>query len=588
MVINMRSRKAIIFLAMFLMFGLLRSAFAATAYVDRNTVSLNETFVLTLTVENISFGGTPDLKSIENDFTVLGTSQSTSMNLINGTSSRKTEWITTLAPRRVGTFTIPSIRIGKEQTNPLTIIVSRAPKVISTQKNEIFFEVEIDRRQGYVQQQFVYTLKRYASRQFGVSAFSHVGDENFKDDRLLVKQIGDTSRYMSNLGGTEYDVAELKYLIFPQQAGKITLPAPRMVAVIETGRRNRRDPFARRQQKQIQILGEDIELNISSIPNTYGSNWWLPAKKVSITQNWSTGLSQLKVGEPITRTITVTALGLSAEQLPDLSSITLNNAKIYPDKVERETAFNGKDVIGKSVHKMLIIPSAGGKLTIPETSITWWDIAQNCELQAKLPAQVLNIAPVVQQEQAPAKQPPAEKNETAAIAVQTEEQVADVLGTAVETIVETQSRWYLELGLLILLIVALAGWVFDHLRLKRKAVKIEAEDIPLQKKQKEKQLRQQLKQACQTADAKSVRQALLVWGDELIEGKSNVTLLDIEQYFNDSVLQNEINRLENALYGDGELGWNGANLWLVVENAIESLDEKSKDKSGGLEELHKI
>lgn len=585
MVINMQSRKAIIFLAMFIMLGLLRSAYAATAHVDRNSVALNETFVLTITVEDISLSGSPDLDAIEDDFRLLGTSQSTSMNIFNSRSSRKTEWITTLAPKKIGTFTIPSIKVGGEKTNPLTIIVSRAPKVISTQKNEIFFEVEIDRRQGYVQQQFVYTMKRYASRQFGVSSFSHVGDENFKDDRLIVKQIGDTNRYMSNLGGTQYDVAELKYLVFPQQPGKITLPAPHMVAVIEIGRRNRRDPYGRRQQKQIQILGEDIELNISPTPNTYKSNWWLPAKNVSISQKWSSDLVNAKVGEPITRTITIMAQGLSAEQLPELPQIDVVNARAYPDKVERETRFNGTDVVGKSINKMLIIPSGAGEVNIPETKISWWDVAQNRQRAAILPAQTINVAASAQQ--AKPVQPSAKTDAAAEVEPQLKE-VEKEIEKQVEIITEIKSRWYVELGLLLLVIIILIAWIIDHIRLRRKLTEPQGEDKNAQKRQKETQLRKNLKQACQTADAKAVRQAMLAWGGIFIEDRTSVTLLDIEQHFNDAALSNEITRLENALYGEGESGWNGANLWLAVESAVKASSQKSESKNAGLEELHKI
>ncbi len=585
MVINMQSRKAIILLAMFIMLGLLRSAYAATAHVDRNSVALNETFVLTITVENISLIDSPDLDVVEGDFRLLGTSQSTSMNIFNGNSSRKTEWITTLAPKSVGTFTIPSIKVGGEKTNPLTIIVSRAPKVISTQKKEIFFEVEVDRRQGYVQQQFVYTMKRYASRPFGVSSFSHVGDENFKDDRLIVKQIGGTNRYTSNLGGTQYDVAELKYLVFPQQVGKINLPAPHMVAVVETGKRNRRDPYGRRQQKQIQILGEDIELNISPTPNTYKSNWWLPAKNVSISQKWSSDLSSAKVGEPITRTITIRAQGLSAEQLPELPQIDVVNARAYPDKVERKTIFNGTDVVGESVNKMLIIPSGAGEVKIPKTKISWWDVAQNRQRAAVLPAQTINVAASVQQ--AKPVQPPAKIDVAAEVEPQAKE-VEKEIEKQIEIITETKSRWYVELGLLFLAIITLIAWIIDHIRLKRKLTEPQTEDKNAQKKQKETKLRKNLKQACQTADAKTVRQAILAWGSLIIEDKASVTLLDIEQYFNDSTLSNEIARLENALYGEGESGWGGANLWLAVESATKSLGEKSESKNPGLEELHKI
>jgi len=90
------------------------------AYVDRNPVMADETFRLFVEAEGISSGDTPNLQNLEKHFSLLGTSHSRQMSIINGRTSSVTKWVTTLAPKRTGTLTIPSIRVGSRSTRPLT------------------------------------------------------------------------------------------------------------------------------------------------------------------------------------------------------------------------------------------------------------------------------------------------------------------------------------------------------------------------------------------------------------------------------------------------------------------------------------
>lgn len=592
---SQNNKSSILALFFLLMLSLMQSVLAATAYVDRNSVALNETFELTIGVSGITFSGSPDLSPLDKDFKVLGTSQRSQMNWGSGSgSSRKTEWLVSLAPLKVGTFTIPPLNIGKEKTNPLTIIVSKAPKANAANKSELFFDVEVDKSQGYVQQQIIYTMRIFAHKNFRINALSHIGDENFQDDRLSVIKLGKENRYRANIGNKKYEVIELKFLIFPQQSGKIILPAPQMIATFGGSG----DPFfdrfstrRRQQPRQVQINGEDIELNISSIPSEYTSSWWLPAKNVTFTQSWSADISALKAGEPVTRTITLQASGLRAEQLPELPQLEIFNAKVYPDKVERNTSFDGKDVIGKSVNKMLLIPSKSGEIIIPETKIVWWDIEQNRQREAVLPVQTLVVGGVI-------TEPTRQKDvvpEPALVELDSNSRTDDLADTeslaegslAEDPVIITQSRWYVELGLLLVLVAVVCGWIFDRIRLQKKvAAQHSKSDEQDEKQHKERQLRKELKQACIGSSPKQVRQALINWGQQIIDSGIPVTLLQIESHFESSVLHNEIQRLENALYGNGEEGWSGANLWKAVEGVLDK--SAGSEKYSGLERLHRI
>ena len=596
-ILNKRKAQSVLQFATFiLLLAMFKISLAATAYVDRNNVALNETFTLHLAVENITFTGSPDLTPLEKDFTVLGTSQNSSFSYGGGGTSRKTEWKTTLVPKKEGTFLIPSLKIGKETTNPLTIIVSKAPKASASNRSDLFIDVEVNEQNAYVQQQLLYTIRIFTSKAFSARAFSHIGSEDFKDDRISVIKVGDENRYRSKIDNKSYEVIELKFLVFPQQAGKIVLPAPQLAAMLGGRQGFFRDPFSTRRQKQVSISGEDIELNVQQKPKSYKSNWWLPAKNISLSQQWSADLQRAKVGEPITRTEIMMAQGVRAENMPELPQLSLGDAKVYPDKVERQSSFNGKDVIGKTINKMLIIPSKAGEMVIPETKISWWDVKKNQQREAILPEQKLmvkaaggselNVPAKTQKQQTFSQEESQEPVQvTDDIAQQPESQLAVSEATDLR---EQQGRWYIELSLLILVLLIIIGWVLDHLRLKRLLNQPKAEDDSDQKAQQEKQLRKQLKQACQGSDAKQVRQALLEWGRQIVKDKNPVTLMDIGNHFDNQTILNEISRLENAIYGEGESTWNGSNLWNAIDVALKNTQSGGKIVDNKLEKLHRI
>ncbi len=587
------NKKILQVVSFFSLLAMFQVAIAATAYVDRNTIAVNETFTLYIAVENISVTGGPDLTPLGKDFTVLSTSQNSSFSYGSGGTSKKTEWQTTLAPKKIGTFLIPPLQLGNEKTNPLTIIVTKAPKASAANKSDIFIDVEIDSNYAYVQQQLLYTMRIFTSKNFSASAFSHIGSEDFNDDRVRVIKVGDEQRYRSKINNKNYQVIELKFLVFPQQAGKIILPAPQLVATLG-GRRDifGMDPFSTRRQKQISVSGEDIELDVQPIPQSYSSNWWLPAKNVSISQQWSADLKQARVGEPITRTVVMMAQGARAENMPEFPQLKIDNAKIYPDKVERDSSFNGQNVIGKTINKMLIIPSKAGEIVIPETKITWWDVENNQQRESVLPAQTLIVkaaAPVAGITSGEAQQPKTIEQKHDEIPVEKDEQISQPEQESHAKPLEKEGGdWYLELTLLLTLVLIIIGWIIDHIRLKRLLKHPEAEDESQQKTEHERQLRKHLKQACQGSGAKQVRQALLDWGREIIKYKNPVTLIDIGNHFDNQILLNEISRLENAIYGQGESTWNGANLWNAIEGALKESKSDGIDNNNKLEQLHRI
>lgn len=150
--------------ALFALFAPL-SAWAAgvQATLDRNTVQLGETVTLNLQVQGAGSSiAMPDLQALQQDFTILGTSQNHSVSVVNGQASSTMTIGVALRPNHVGTLTIPALNVGGGQTAPLQLTVDPAkPDAAARVRGDVFMEAQVTPAQGYVGEQFSYVQRLY-------------------------------------------------------------------------------------------------------------------------------------------------------------------------------------------------------------------------------------------------------------------------------------------------------------------------------------------------------------------------------------------------------------------------------------------
>ena len=122
----------------------------------------------------------------------------------------------------------------------------------------------------------------------------------------------------TQVSGVTYMVIERKYAIFPQKSGVITIkPLVLTADVISRGKQNPNTFFNSQMTQRRIVKSNAVTLNVQAIPSTFTGHW-LAAEHVELTQTWSDDTSQMKVGEPLTRTIKLVANGSTVGQLPEL------------------------------------------------------------------------------------------------------------------------------------------------------------------------------------------------------------------------------------------------------------------------------
>ena len=378
-----------------------------TASLDRTRLGLGESLWLTLTAPGHSWG-TPDWSALEEDFAVDSQGQSTKMTWINGQASSTREWRLRLVPRRTGRLTIPPLKIGDLESAPLSVEV--LPAALAGRQGEappVLVEVEVDKTRPYVQEQVLYTV-RVLRRQ----PMSQATLEDPRADGLLVERLGEDRPGEVYRDGQHYQVVERRYAVFPQRRGPLRITPPVLSGtLVETrpgrpgGSRGSRafehffgqDPFGGLDSllgrtRSIQVRGPELELEVQPPPAAAGSPW-LPAKSLELTETWAPDPPVWRVGEPVTRTLVLTARGLSAAQLPEDLAEVPSGIHQYPDKARTETQVQDNDLVAVKELKQALVPTSEGEWILPEVRLAWWDSVTDQPRVARLPAHPLRVLP---------------------------------------------------------------------------------------------------------------------------------------------------------------------------------------------------
>ena len=531
-----------------------------TASVDRTQIVIGETFTLKITVDK-NTNEQPDLSDLEQVFTVLGTSQASSTQIINGSYSVKKTWEVSLMPKSVGNNTIPPIKLGNEMTRAIQIKVTRSDPNAKA-NGDIFIEFSADKSEAYVKEQVLLTVKLF----YGIS----LSEGNLSPptaSHAVISELGKDTTYVTNRNGRSYTVNERHYALFAEQSGKLDLNP-----IIFNGRDNssRRSFSMFSTGKPVRAVSKPLSLTIKPIPQNALGKAWLPAKNVQLSQEWSK--APYKVGEPITRTITLFVEGLSETQIPDIKLGDIDDIRVYPEQPQTQTEKNQQTLKAYKQVKFALIAMHAGDIKIPEFSLQWFNTKTGKLEYAKLPPTVLHVEadknaatmPLTNlHEKAQAKPATATKDNSA----------SQKPATSVKIVEKDNKLWQILTALFALLWIATMVLYFKKKTLKKPQEKPVA-TVNISKNS--------LIEAVNKKDLKQLERNLIRWWNQQYSKHQVTNLSQIKTYVQQP-MQQLIDVLELQLYNpDAKTRFN-QNLWLKQINGkglnlIKNSANQTKDK----------
>ncbi|WP_426661466.1 BatD family protein [Rhodanobacter aciditrophus] len=367
---------------------LLARAATVQATLDRGTMQLGETVTLNLHVAGS--GGNvamPDLGALQQDFDILGRSQSSSLSIVNGRSSSELVIGVVLRPKHAGTITIPSLTVAGAQTAPLQLEVDPPnPAAAAAMHRSVFMEAEVTPQQAWVGQQLSYVVRLYYSGNISSGSL-----DTPRIDGVQLSQVGGDLRYDAVRGGRQYHVIERHYALVPQRAGTLRIPA----LGFQGEALDPADPdsfFGA--GTPVSASAPPLAAQVQAAPADWGKAAWLPARALSLTlTGWPDANATVRVGQPINLTMKLSATGLPFETLPQLSLPALQGATVYPDQPASATTNDGPWLVGSRQRAFAVVPEQAGTLTLPATTLRWFDVSTGEARVAEIPAHSITVLP---------------------------------------------------------------------------------------------------------------------------------------------------------------------------------------------------
>jgi len=370
------------------LFAVQASAAGLFARVDRTQLSIDETLELTLETQGGAAFGKPDLEPLEQLFEIFDTRQVNRLSSSNGEAMASTRWLITLRPRQTGYVVIPPLQVADWRSEPITVLVQESLKdTESDQLAPIFIDASVDQESVYVQAQVILTLRIYHS----VSLYDDSTLSPLQMPEALVERLGEPRMYEKTINGIRHGVIEVRYALFPQKSGELTIPAQLFSATTVTNGSN--SVFGSHGGRSTQVRSPSIPLTVKAKPVDYPAGApWLPARSLTLVEAWSPEPQQAQVGESLTRSLLLKAEGLTSTQLPAIGSPQNAELRRYPDQPSLANEVSAAGLVGSREQREALIPTRSGPLQLPALEVVWWNTVEDRLERTTLEARTLDVA----------------------------------------------------------------------------------------------------------------------------------------------------------------------------------------------------
>jgi len=538
-----------------------------SADLDRANVVVGETLTLTLKTADTDQSLDTDLSVLEQDFDVLDQRTETQMSIVNGRKSADVRLVVTLEPKHAGDLVIPALNFPGARSQPLEVHVSPAPQPAPGEPQPIFIELSVKPAKGpyYVHSQVELSVRIFYQTNLTEAAINPPAPKQAQV-RLL-----DEVPYQAERNGVQYRVLERRYAVFPERSGSLEIPPMQLTGrLIERPSNSLWQPTVR--GRRVHVDSKSLRLDIKPRPAAFAGKVWLPARSLTLSEQISDP-DKLHVGEPVTRTIIMDAVGLEDNMLEEPRWPDVPDTRIYPDQPQGITRDNGEWVLGHKEFRYAVVPEKAGELVLPEIKVEWWDTTANRPRTAVVPAHSVKVLPS-NLTAAAVGNPPAP--ESAAPAPATGRPAARSVAAP------RPIWWQAATGVFAVLWLVTLFFYSRRSRPPRQAGTGTEATTPAEAK-----LLRNIQQACSAGDAPAARRCLSQWVRHHAPDGMRTSMRDYGAGCGDETLRRAIEELDAAGFGDGDAAaWNGKELWQAFRRWRGRQREPGEDDVGQAPDLY--
>lgn len=195
-------------------------------------------------------------------------------------------------------------------------------------------------------------------------------------------------RFSSNItrrvGGGTLSGIRRGYLVYPQRSGQLTIPP----LDISFGIAVDGNP-----SRLMTLRTDSIGLQVQMPPGGEARLPFISTPKLEADQNISSSRDELRVGDSITRTVTLSAADSQALLLPVIRFAPFDGASVYPDPAQLSNKANRGRYSGARIDSATYILERPGDYELPEITLNWWDSTAERFRTVSLPAAEFSVSP---------------------------------------------------------------------------------------------------------------------------------------------------------------------------------------------------
>ncbi len=356
---------------------------AINASVDKQTVPINETLQLT-----ISLDGTHDLPGISlpalTDFEVLGQSSSTQIQIINGRQSSSRSFVFTLRPKKQGKANIPAMSFNYQNnsftTTPLEIAISgyATPNAqpaaqrsafslfdensfFNTSQNlpesEVSAELTPRKYTLYAGEKTLLDFRLYYERGF----YNGPAIEPPKLDGFVARDLANNAKNQQTVenNGKKLNLFIQTKEIYPLQSGIFSIPALTVQYISS--------PFGGVQKRTT----KPFTINVKKLPEPQPDNFSGAIGVFTLKVDFE-NKSKLQIGTALPIKITIQGQG-NLDMINEIKLELPDGLNLYLDSLDTKGTYG---ISAKRVFNYFLTPSQGGEYVLPDLAFNYFDPAK--------------------------------------------------------------------------------------------------------------------------------------------------------------------------------------------------------------------
>ncbi|WP_114766768.1 BatD family protein [Vibrio rhodolitus] len=391
--VNFRYRTLVILTVISsLLLSFTASAANLTATVSSNKVTQAEVFQLRLTYDAKVDSDSLDFTRLEDSFFLGQPSFGSSLNYINGKRSSRSEWTIALKAKKLGTLTIPAFTVEGAQSQPINILVSQDKDL--PQANELV-EVQSQLAKEVLYPNEMTQLKTRLIIKSDPRRLQNVKITPPSGADFSIKQIGQPNQYQTVINGVEATIIDQSFNVTAQAAGNKNLNSVGFSATFVFG--NNRSGTTK--LLPVQIAPEQLNVEVKPRPSKSGE-FWLPTPQLQLSQSWldsegkvlanDTQQLSVKLGDSITRQITLTIAGVDAENFPQIITDYPQAVRQYSEKPQFKQLQDGQT---QMTIQQVLIAQQQGVASLPAISVNWFNTATGNEQLSQVKGLDIDVQP---------------------------------------------------------------------------------------------------------------------------------------------------------------------------------------------------